>query len=151
MRRPSGDDGASSVEFALVLPIFVMLVGLGSYLAWIFFTQAQVDRAAHKAARYVAVPTTSGSYAFCTDLVVARVNADLISGSVEAADVSLSDSAGTLPEPDSTQAACPSPSGFVRVRVSRQFTNPFSYLIAPFTGSTSQFAVTGTGQVKVER
>jgi Flp pilus assembly protein TadG len=151
MRAPGGDEGASSVEFALVLPIFVMLVGLGSYLSWIFFTQAQVDRAADKAARYVAVPTTAGDYAYCTDLVVARVNDDLISGSVDAADVTLSDSAGTVAEPDSTQADCPAPSGFVRVRVSRQFTNPFSYLIAPFTGSTSTFAVTGTGQVKVER
>ena len=152
------DQGVSTVEFALVLPIFVLLVGIGVYFAWIFYTQTQLDRAASRAARYAAVPTTNGSYDYCQGLVVSQLNGDLFTGSVTAGDVVISDGTGAVltgTETVTDEAACQSlgktPSGFVKVKVTHDFTNPFAAIISPFTGTSSDLTVTGTGQVRVER
>ena len=159
MRPSRWDDGVTTVEFALVLPVFLILVSIGTYFSWIYYTQAQVDRAANRVARYAAVPTTSGSYAYCRGLIVAQLNTDLFSGSVSAGDVTVSDGTGVAlttaaTDAATTESACEAlnatPSGFVKVSVTRNFTNPFSYLLAPFTGTTSDLTVTGTGQVRVE-
>jgi Flp pilus assembly protein TadG len=182
-RRRRGEDGVSTVEFALVFPLFMLLVGIGVYFAWIYYVQSQVDNAADRAARYAAVgyttttpvtknidqngnvskagvtlgvgltivgayqtTETTTTYHYCVSKVVDKVNADLASGSVTSNDVELSDGAGVL----APTAVCAKPQGYVKVKVSKNFTNPFSYLLAPFTGATSDLTVTGTGRARVE-
>jgi Flp pilus assembly protein TadG len=187
--RRRGDDGVSTVEFALVLPVFVVLVGIATYFSWMFYVQAQVDRAADRAARYAAVPYVTSTvvqknidqngniipgtsvnvtivnaystteyttnYHYCVNKILDKVNRDLFTGtaSVDFAststandDVTVSDYAGPL---DKTKA-CGKPVGFVKVQVKKDFTNPFSILLAPFTGTTSSLEVTGTGRARVE-
>lgn len=164
MTRSSQDEGVTTVEFALVLPVFLILISIGTYFSWMYYTQTQVDRAANRVARYAAVPATDGSYAYCKGLIAAKVNEDLFTGSVTVNDLTISDGtgvalAGAATENATTETACAAllntppnkpPSGFVKVKVSHDFTNPFSYLLAPFTGTTSDLTVTGTGQVRVE-
>jgi Flp pilus assembly protein TadG len=196
--RLRSDEGVTTVEFALVLPIFIFLVGIATYFGWMFYVQAQVDRAADRAARYAAVPytttvsvqqnidqnknvslpgatlsagltivdaytttQTSTTYHFCEQEIVDKVNRDLVSGSVAMPvtppsptpapdpttyDVQVSDGNGLI----TAASPCAKPNGYVRVQIKKDFTNPFSYIIAPFTGSTSELTVTGTGRARVE-
>jgi len=196
--RRRRDDGVTTVEFALVLPIFIFLIGIATYFSWMFFVQSQVDRAADRAARYAAVPYTTSTvvqnnvdangnvygpgitissgttivgaysstqvtrtYHFCEDEVVNKVNRDLSAGSVRLPattddpttyDVQVFDgrTTGTPTGQVIVGDACAKPNGFVKVKVSKNFTNPFSFLIAPFTGSTDQLTVTGWGRARVE-
>ena len=157
MTRSRTDEGVTTVEFALVLPVFLILVSIGTYFSWIYYTQTQVDRAANRVARYAAVQTTTGGYDYCQGVMVAKLNEDLFTGSVPWDHVTISDGTGTVltgTETVTTEAACEAlnkiPSGFVKVKVTHDFTNPFSYLLAPFTGTTNDLTVTGTGQVRVE-
>ena len=178
--RRRDEAGVSTVEFALVLPIFVFLIGVATYFAWMFFVQAQVNRAADRAARYAAVPYVTSAvvqknvdangniipgttlnvtivhaystteyttnYHYCIDKLVDKVNRDLVTGTVDSADVTASDYSGPL----ATTSACKTPVGFVKVQVKKDFTNPFSILLSPFTGTTSKLEVTGTGRARVE-
>lgn len=160
MTRPREDSGVTTVEFALVFPMFILLVGIGFYFSWIYYTQTQVDRAANRAARYAAVPTSDGSYAFCESKVVDLVNSDLFSGSVtmpvaspaaavqdpSTYDVQVSDGTGTI----RADAPCAKPNGYVKIQIQKDFTNPFSIILAPFTGTSSSLTVTGTGRARVE-
>jgi Flp pilus assembly protein TadG len=199
--RRRRDDGVTTVEFALVLPIFVFLIGIATYFAWMFYIQSQVNRAADRAARYAAVPYTTTTtsqynvdingnvygpgvvisagttivnaysktqvtrnYHFCETEVVSKVNRDLVGGNVALPaasadpttyDVQVSDGSrnavtGNPNGPISVSAACSKPSGYVKVKVSKNFKNPFAVLVAPFTGSTDELTVTGTGRARVE-
>lgn len=152
MRRRTGGDlakdrGATTVEFALVLPIFLSVVAMAAFFGWHVYVQAQVERAAGRAARYAAVPTTTGAYAFCPSAVLTTVNAALVSQDATSAEVTVADSAGTL----AAGAACTgTPRGYVRVTVSHEFTNPFSSLIGWFTPGSGSVTLRGTGQASVE-
>jgi Flp pilus assembly protein TadG len=179
-RRRRDDTGVTTVEFALVLPIFIFLIGIATYFSWMFFVQSQVDRAADRASRYAAVgyttetivqqnidpngniipagatgittvstyttTQTTTTYHYCVPEVVAKVNRDLASGSITSADVVVSDGSGVL----APGTACAKPNGYVKVQVHKNFTNPFSVLLAPFTGGTDELTVTGTGRARVE-
>ena len=148
MRRPShGDAGATSVEFALVLPLLVALLGIGAFFAWSFYVQAQIDRAAERAARYAAVPTTAGGWSFCKDDLLAKVNADLVASTVEDAELTLSDSTGAAP---ATCAGGRQPVGYVRVRIAHTYSNPFSSIVATLTPLSGTATVVGAGQTRVE-
>jgi Flp pilus assembly protein TadG len=189
--RRRDSQGVTTVEFALVLPVFVFLIGIATYFAWMFYVQAQVDRAADRAARYAAVPyvttqvvqqsvdqngniivpggsanvgvvssysTTEykNNYHYCVDKILDKVNSDLVTGKAYADlnplssnvndDVTASDYSGPI---DKTKG-CHTPVGFVKVQIKKDFTNPFSFLIAPFTGATSKLEVSGTGRARVE-
>jgi Flp pilus assembly protein TadG len=54
----SNNEGASAVEFALVLPAFLMLVVGGFYLAILGFTMSSMRYATQAAARCASVQTT---------------------------------------------------------------------------------------------
>ena len=164
--RRDRDEGVTTVEFALVVPLFIALVGIGMYFAWIFFAQTQLDRAANRAARTAAVPTTAGTYGYCEDAILAQVNGSLFTGSItDPAEVIVSDGTGavlnpasrtgvtgtcTVPIPGGGSSTVDAPSGFVKVRVTHDFTNPFSTVIGWFTGAGNGLSVSGTGQVRVE-
>ena len=52
------EHGQAMVEFALVLPILLLLVGGIIDFGWIFFNQISVNNASREAARYVAIHYT---------------------------------------------------------------------------------------------
>ena len=149
MRR--GDRGATTVEFALVVPLFFVLVGITGYFAWQLFTEAQLERAAQRAARYAAVPTTEGGYAYRQCDVLDEVNRRLTSSTLDSADVEVRDATGVL-----TQATCPStdvagrPVGYVRVRVTRELDNPFASLLTTLMGRQRPITLSGSGEARVE-
>ena len=143
VRRGRGEDGATTVEFALLL----MLLAIGAFFGWYFYVQSQLDRAAGIAARHAAVPTVAGAYSFCTADTVTNVNAHLVTEQVVAAEVTLADSRGTL----APGAACTSvPVKYVHVTLSHTFRNPFSSLVALLTPLSGTVTVTGDGQADVE-
>ena len=146
----SGDRGAVAVEFALVVPIFFVLIGIAMWVAWQMFVESQLDHAAARAARYAAIPTTDGTYAYRQCDVVDELNRRL-SNNVDSSNVTVKDSSGTL-----AAASCPGPEpagtphGTVTVTVTRQLDNPFTNVIAFFTGRTKPLAVSGSGEARVE-
>lgn len=137
-----------SVEFALVVPIFFVLVGIAAWIAWEMFTEAQLDRAAQRAARYAAIPTTDGTYAYSQCAVVDELNRRL-SVDVTSSNVTVRDAGGTI-----TATSCPdratNPRGYVRVRVTRELDNPFTRVLTVLVGRTKPFAITGSGDARVE-
>lgn len=148
MRRD--ERGATSVEFALVVPLFFVLIGIAAYFAWQLFTEAQLERAAQRAARYAAIPTTEGGYAYQHCEVVDEVNRRL-SADVDPANVEVRDADGVV-----AGTTCPStdaagtPRGYVRVRVTRELDNPFSTMLTFLMGRQKPITLTGSGEARVE-
>jgi hypothetical protein len=145
------DRGASSVEFALVVPLFFTLVGIAAYFAWTVYAVSQLDRAAQRAARYAAVPTTEGAYAFRHCDVVDTVNDHLTAFAVEPATVTVRDADQSL-----LAVSCPSaddalrPRGYVRVNVTHELDNPFSDIVGFFVGKPGELTISGSGEARVE-
>ena len=144
--RVRDDAGVSTVEFALVLPVFLVLIGIGAFFAWTAYVQAQVDRAAERAARYAAVPTSAGVWSFCRSDVLNLINNDVLSNDIADRELTLLDRKTAAP------ATCPAkqPTGYVRVRIAHTFSNPFTPLVSFLTPVDGTFTVTGTGQARVE-
>jgi Flp pilus assembly protein TadG len=61
-RALHGDEGATAVEFALVLPVFLAVVFFALYGSMYFFYGAVADHVARSVVREVAVPDSSGQY-----------------------------------------------------------------------------------------
>jgi Flp pilus assembly protein TadG len=142
--------GAVAVEFALVVPLFLVLVGAAAYFAWHLYVESQLERAAQRAARYAAVPTTDGTYAYRQCDVVDELNRRLSTTSVQTANVEVRDAAGAL-----AQTACPGsetaarPTGYVRVRVERELDNPFASVVSTLLGR-QRLTLSGSGEARVE-
>lgn len=150
MRRD--ERGTATVEFALVVPIFLVLIGICGYFAWQTFVEAQLERAAQRAARYAAVPTTDGGYAFRQCDVVDEVNRRLSANAVDSAHVEVSDANGALvqsPCPDGTTVA-EAPTGWVRVRVTHTLDNPFADLLTALLNRQGPITLSGSGEARVE-
>ena len=144
--------GTATVEFALVVPVFLALISICAYFAWQAFTEAQLERAAQRAARYAAVPTTEGGYAFRQCDVVDEVNRRLSANAVDTAHVEVRDADGVL-----AQTACPDPgtvaerpTGWVRVRVTHTLDNPFSNVLVFLLDRPHDLVITGSGEARVE-
>lgn len=146
-----GDRGATTVEFALVVPVFLLLVGISGYFAWQMYSAAELDRAAQRAARFAAVPTTQSGHTYRQCDVLDVVNNRLSSVRVGSADVRVSDASGALP-----QSTCPNtepatrPRGYVRVRVTRVLNNPFTDVLRFISGRPDPITLTGSGEARVE-
>ncbi|HWL38579.1 MAG TPA: TadE/TadG family type IV pilus assembly protein [Frankiaceae bacterium] len=149
MRRD--DRGAASAEFALVVPLFLLLVGIGAYFAWQAYAASQLERAAQRAARHAAVPTTEGAYAYRHCDVVDVVTSHLTAMSVDGAKVEVRDADATLPA-----VSCPSadtagrPRGYVRVRVVHELRNPFSEVVGFMLRRPGPLTITASGEARVE-
>lgn len=149
MRRD--ESGATAVEFALIVPLFFVLLGVCGYFAWQLYTQAQLDRAAQAAARYAAVPTSGGTYAYQHCSVVSDVNANLSVVQVDAASVEVRDAAGPL-----ATATCPGgppatrPETYVRVHVTHTLDNPFSNFLGFLMQRPKSLTITASGEARVE-
>jgi hypothetical protein len=146
-----GDRGATTVEFALVVPLFFVLIGITAFFAWQLFTEAQLERAAQRAARYAAVPTTEGGYAYRHCDLVDSVNDHLHSFDVPATAVEVNDADGAL-----APTACPSatvagrPRGYVHVRVTHELDNPFADVLTFLLARQHPLTITGSGEARVE-
>lgn len=149
--RARADDGATTVEFALVVPLFIVLVGIGAYFAWMYFMQSQLQRGANQAARVIAVQKTDGTYDFCLASAVKNINADIVGDAVSSSDVVLVDGANNRIDSTSKDQCLTTPSGSIQVRVTHQFTNPFTDILGFFTGAQAGFTVNATGQARVEQ
>jgi hypothetical protein len=143
--------GSTAVEFALVVPLFFALIGITAYFGWQMFTEAQLERAAQRAARYAAIPTTEGAYAYRQCDVVEEVNRRLSGSEVDSANVAVRDADGAL-----APNACPNgdvagrPRGYVRVRVTHELDNPFSSLMTTLLNRQKPLTITGSGEARVE-
>ncbi|HVF06334.1 MAG TPA: TadE family protein [Frankiaceae bacterium] len=145
------DSGAASVEFALVVPLFVFLVGVAGFFAWHVYTESQLERAAQRAARYAAVPATDGTYAYRHCDVVAAVNDHLPASEVAPAGVAVNDAAGALPATTCPDTGAPArPRGYVHVRVTHVLDNPFSNVLSALLGRPDPMTITGSGEARVE-
>ena len=82
-KRCQGDDGAALVEFALIAPLFFLLVFGIMEFGWAFFQQLDVRHGAREGARLAAVDyktTASPTPATQTDQIVAEVCERMDSG-----------------------------------------------------------------------
>ena len=59
MKRDNTRRGSSAVEFALTLPVFVMIIGMFADYGWVFFQKAMLDNAIHEGCRQGAVTDPS--------------------------------------------------------------------------------------------
>ena len=84
-RRRVGEQGASAVEFALVLPVLVTIVGAIIDFGFIFAQQITFNTAARDAARSAVVKDFSGSRLTCAQIATrARAGATTTAGAVGA-------------------------------------------------------------------
>jgi Flp pilus assembly protein TadG len=149
MRRD--DRGAATAEFALVVPLFLVLVSIGAYFAWQAYAASQLERAAQRAARNAAVPTTEGAYAYRHCDVVDVVGSHLTAMAVDPSRVEVRDADAALPA-----VACPSaaaagrPRGYVRVRVTHELRNPFSEALGFLLRRPGPLTISASGEARVE-
>lgn len=126
--------GATAVEFALVLPLLLGLIGMALTGSLAFTYDALVHRGAEYAAREAAVPVGLYERTYATeDEVVAAAATGAI-----------------LLQPTTVTVVCaPSPcheGGQVTVRVSYDWDNPAAGLLSALTGGGTGEAFTFTGQ-----
>lgn len=81
--RSGRESGASAVEFAMVLPVFVLIVGAIIDFGFIFAQQIAFNTSVRDAARAGVLSTMSGSTLTCAQ-VAQRARADGASGAVGA-------------------------------------------------------------------
>lgn len=84
-KKRSGDDGASAVEFALVLPILVLLIVGIVQFGFLFMEWLQIEHAAREGARWAALdhPYTGSSTDTRTVEYKVRLAAQDLDGSLE--------------------------------------------------------------------
>ena len=73
-RRVTGDDGASAVEFALVVPILLILVFGIINFGFLFTSQITLNTSARDAARLGVVSPVTGSPMSCSAIALAARN-----------------------------------------------------------------------------
>jgi Flp pilus assembly protein TadG len=142
MRATRDERGAATVEFALVLPIFLALIGMVAFAGWLGAIKGILEHGATEGARFAAVPASADLRTYPSSGAVAdRV-----------------DAATPLITPTSTQVES-SPAGAARnapvtVRLTYQVTNPVAVLLAPlraFGWGAVPDAITVTASAKTRR
>jgi Flp pilus assembly protein TadG len=88
-RVRSSQRGAATVEFALVLPVFLLILWFGIFAAWLGVTRVLLDHGAQAGARYAAIPISNDLRTYPSESDVATQVADatplLTPGSVRVA------------------------------------------------------------------
>lgn len=59
-KKCSGEDGQAMVEFALILPIFLLILCGIIDFGWLFYNQLSLNNACREGARYAVVNTAEG-------------------------------------------------------------------------------------------
>ena len=60
-RRDKKEDGQSTVEFAMILPVFLLILCGIIDFGWLFYNQLSLNNACREGARYAVVNTSDGS------------------------------------------------------------------------------------------
>ena len=66
------EEGQSTVEFALILPLLILLIFGMIDFGWLFYNKIEVNNASREGARYAAIHWTEGSYEADTINLVQR-------------------------------------------------------------------------------
>lgn len=143
--------GAQMLEFVLVLPIVLVLVGLALTLGWGFAARALVERAADVAARAVALPADPYAYGagryldpdVASDHELIEQQADSAAAWVPLArggNCATSAVCVTFPQGRGEGAS-------FEVAVSYEFTNPFQWMLA-IVGLSSLDSMTLSGHAQ---
>ncbi len=135
-RRLLGDRGSAAVEFAIVVPVLLLLV-LGTVeLGRLFYFQNTITNAARVGARTMAIEAPAANPNAVTDAVSATVNAAAVAPALTSAQVTVS------------PAACPPPANNQVVYVTVTITYPIQQL----TGFLPVFptALTGKGTMRCD-
>jgi Flp pilus assembly protein TadG len=139
----SREHGAATVEFVLLLPIFLALIGTVIFAGWVGAVKAIIEHGASEGVRYAAVPAS-------TDLRT-YPNSAAVSAWVE--DVT------PLISPTSTQvlsgASGAARNAPVTVQVTYDFPNPAAALLSPLEvfgvdGPSDTFTLTATARARRE-
>jgi Flp pilus assembly protein TadG len=117
--RTLGERGASVVETALVLPIFLAVAGLLLFAGWLGTVQSIVAHGAREGARYSSIPSSTDLRSYPSDGAVAAA--------VEEATPLLSPTRVTV----TSGTGGASRFAPVTVRVEYSTPNPFRFLLAP--------------------
>lgn len=64
------EDGQATVEFALVIPILILLIFGMMDFGWLFFNKLQINNASREGARYAAIHWEETNWAADTETVV---------------------------------------------------------------------------------
>jgi hypothetical protein len=95
MARRNTDRGGAAVEFAMLLPLFLMLIFAMLEYSWVMLSQASLGSAARDGCRHGAVvapwngPGSDGSIAEAQDVIDARLEAFGVSCASAACEISV--------------------------------------------------------------
>lgn len=70
MNRWKKEEGQSVVEFALILPVLILLIFGMIDFGWLFYNKIEVNNASREGARYAAIHWNEGSYVSDTESLV---------------------------------------------------------------------------------
>ncbi|WP_344818852.1 TadE/TadG family type IV pilus assembly protein [Microbacterium soli] len=133
----TNERGAAAVEFALVVPLLVLLLLGIIEFGWTFNQQVSLSNAARESARYYAVHLDDGSGASEADIRAAATTA----GESAAPTIDWSDSTFSISDDCSSTASDSTPSGSVTVTVRVATPN----LTGMFSGILPEY-LTGEGK-----
>ncbi len=117
-RLRSEQRGAAVVEFALVLPIFLAVVGLVLFGGWVGVAKTILDRGAQEGARYASIPSSANLRAYPTNAEVFQA--------VDTSTPLLTPSTVTITSPSGSTRGAP-----FKVVVTYEVANPVYALFAP--------------------
>lgn len=149
-RRRTTEDGAAAVEFALVVPLFVMLVFGVIAFAIVFAQQLSLGNAARQTARYGVV-----AHRTCTD-IVQEVRDSATSIAMKSTDVTVKVGVGTSRATALATPTCTGDSAVVPCQGAASGSNVYvelgyrSELIIPLVVAEPTFDLTGQGVFKCE-
>lgn len=123
--RNRGDRGSAAVEFALILPVFVLLVFGGIEFAYLYNQQVELTGAARSAARVMAISDSPNAAA---------------AAAAAAVDAAPSVNGLTTDDVTFSSATCPH-GGTISVTVSYESDSLVGWL--PWMGSLTSFSVDG--------
>ena len=133
-QRDRGERGASLVEFAIVLPLFVLLVFGIMEAGWFFSQSVELRNAAREGARLAVIDYGSGP-----DIRVETCNRASLSGSGATVTIDLSTTADTSFDPVSPES--------ITVTMSKTYESLTGILNAPLGGT----AMSSSAEMRTER
>ena len=116
--RPKDEAGAATVEFALLFPLALAVIGLVLFAGWLGLTRVILDHGTREGARALSIPTQSDLRTYPDDSYLAQV-VDEATPLITPTAVS---SRGTAP---------PSRNAPLELTVTYEVANPVAVLLAP--------------------
>ena len=142
-RLRSEQRGAAVIEFALVLPLFLAVVGLVLFGGWLGVVKTILDRGAQEGARYASIPSSANLRGYPSDAEVFQA--------VETSTPLLTPSTVTVTSPSGATRGAP-----FKVVVTYLVDNPMYVLAAPLRafgwgdGVPQSLTITSESEVRRE-